>query len=682
MRSLSPIIIKIALYGIVFFAALTHLAIAQTPDRSSPQQLSLDGAQSSEAFARHMGYYLDAGGELTIDNILSEYDDRFTALTTPTPQFGFTKDRIWLRTKIQNKTSDIDTWYIHVHENFLPNYEVFLLRSDGKLETLESQSPKTRFSERSVDFPELATAMSIAPDEGVTLYIAYKSGGSSNITITLETEDSFTKSAIKRTSKNFISYGMMMIVIATSFLALLILKRRVFLSYFLYVVVILFFLMHSDGVTFQYIWPNAPRFNNYVSIIIGLAFAIVPYDFAREFLRTKTYHPRWDKFMGFMMIAMPVFIIPVAFIDPQQAKRCLMLLVLISISAGTLLGIIAAFSRFKEVRFYVLAWFFGAGSAIVMNLRHFTDSGIGQHIELDSIRLAIVVDSIMMGLGVADRYSQQANQRRRVEARNLEQAQTNLALSDRLNDLEEQFRLATELVHTRDVELKNTIHDLRQPLHALRLNVEKLRTSAGFDNADTKELNTTFTYLETLIASHLQNTVIDGAPIETENGSDSKGLTLSATLNAIYDMFEPDAVEKGLEFRFVDTSQTNDIKPIILMRIITNILSNAIKYTESGKILMGVRRFKDGLRIEIHDTGPGLSEADFAKAKIRSIRLDEPKRTQKKVQIKGQKDSKIDGMGLGLDIANELAQNNGITLSILPNRKTGTSIAIKLPKTG
>ena len=82
MRSLSPIIIKIALYGIVLFAALTHLTVAQTPDRSSHQQLSLDGAQSSEAFARHMGFYLDAGGELTIANILSAVS--YTHLTLPT----------------------------------------------------------------------------------------------------------------------------------------------------------------------------------------------------------------------------------------------------------------------------------------------------------------------------------------------------------------------------------------------------------------------------------------------------------------------------------------------------------------------------------------------------------------------------------------------------------------------
>ena len=103
-----------------------------------------------------------------------------------------------------------------------------------------------------------------------------------------------------------------------------------------------------------------------------------------------------------------------------------------------------------------------------MNLRHFTDSAIGQHVELDSIRIAILVDAIMMGLGVADRYSQQQKERRKADARSLTQARQNLQLTDRLHDLEEQYKLATELVQTRDAELKNTVHDLRQPLHALR----------------------------------------------------------------------------------------------------------------------------------------------------------------------------------------------------------------------
>ena len=677
MRSLRTSIIKSLLGGIVLFIALFDFAqpaYGQTQNQSANQNQSrqhfLQGAQSAESFAQHMDYYLDPSGNLKIGDIIDSPDIRFKPLETSTPHFGFTKDRIWLRANMKNKTPDENSWVVHVHENFLPDYHVYLRRSTGDIETLELHSPLTRFSERSVDFPELATELRIAPEESVTLYIVYTSGGSSKISISLETEESFEARAIKRISRNFVSYGMMAIVITISLLSLLILRRRVFLSYFFYTVVILQFLMHTDGVTFQYIWPNAPRFNNYFSIIIGLFVAIVPYDFARQFLRTKIFHPRWDKFMILMMFVTPIIIIPLALFDPQKAKQLLMLLVLISIASGAFVGILAAFKRFKEVRFYVLAWFVGAGSLSVMNLRHFTESEIGKSTELESIRLAIVVDAILMGLGVADRYIQLAADRRKADAASLAQAQMNLTLGDRLHDLEEQYRLATELVQTRDVELKNTVHDLRQPLHALRLNVEKLRTTAGFEDGDTTELDTTFTYLENLIASHLQDSVNHETSIDSENHGDETTLKLSNILNSIYDMFEPDAAEKGLRFRFVDTRHSCDVEPIVLMRIVTNIVSNAIKYTSSGKIVMGVRSVQEKLRIEVHDTGPGLTPEEFDRVKARSVRL------------RGKSNKSVEGSGLGLHIANELAEKHGITLSILPRRQNGTSVAIIVPKMG
>ena len=675
MRSLRTSIIKSLLGGIVLLIAIFGCALLaygqtqnQTANQNQNRQIFLQGAQSAESFAQHMDYYLDPSGNLKIDDIIDAADIRFEPLETSTPHFGFTKDTIWLRANIKNMTPDKDSWVVHVHENFLPDYRVYLRRSAGDIETLELHSPLTRFSERSVDFPELATELQIASEESVTLYIAYTSGGSSKISIFLETEESFEARATKRISRSFVSYGMMAIVITISLLSLLILRQRVFLSYFFYTVVILPFLMHMDGVTFQYIWPNAPRFNNYFSIIIGLCVAIVPYDFARQFLRTKIFHPRWDKFMTVMMIVTPIIIIPLALFDPQKAKQILMLLVLMSIASGAFVGILAAFKRFKEVRFYVLAWFLGAGSLSVMNLRHFTESEIGKSTELESLRLAIVVDAILMGLGVADRYIQLAADRRKADAKSLAQAKMNLTLSDRLHDLEEQYRLASELVQSRDAELKKTVHDLRQPLHALRLNVEDLRMNAGF--TDMKDLDSTFTYLENLITHHLQNSVSQTGSPKPEIDSDDTVLTLSKILGSIYDMFEPDAAAKGLDFRYIDTPYKCDVEPIVLMRIVTNIVSNAIKYTSSGKIVMGVRSVNDRLRIEIHDTGLGLTPEEFDRAKARSVKLRDK-------SIKSVEDS-----GLGLHIANELAEKHGITLSILPRRQKGTSVAITVPKMG
>lgn len=655
----------------VFFCA--PLAFSQTEAQSGAQAteryIQADGAQSVEMLSNHIDYYIDKSWSKTAEDMTTRLANEFAPIQTLTPNFGFITDRIWLRIKAENTTENTSKWYVHVHENFLQYFDIYVVRGDNTVEHLESHNLETTFANRTIAFPELATEFEFSPQEKITLFIAYSSGGSSNISLSLETIDSFQMKSMNKTSKNFASYGMMMILIVMSSLALLILRLRVFLSYLTYVVVTLLFLMHSDGVTFQYLWPKFPHFNAYFSIIIGLAFSVVPYSFARVFLRTKEFHPKTDKLMAAMVVLSFVVIIPAAIFNPQLAKKLLMLMILLAIVMGTLAGLLAAQTRFREVRFYLFAWILGVISAGYMNMRHFLGIDMGQDIELDSIRVSILVDAVMMGLGVADRYTQELKARRLADKQNLAHAQINLSLNNRLFGLEEQYRLATELVASRDKDIQNTVHDIRAPLHALRLNLQALERNGSFNQSDTADFDETFSYLETLIADQLRQSIAqpDDIPAPVDHGSAKNDeLDLSNILKSVWEMFLPEAQEKGLEFRYVPTHAQTDIDPLVLMRVLTNLVSNAIKYTPDGKILLGVRRSGDQLSIEIHDTGPGLSQADFLKAQDRAVRL-------------GDTPDDSRGYGYGLAIAKELADKHGLTLSIVPNRKSGTSIALRVP---
>ena len=637
------------------------------------RRLALDGPKSSPTLSRHLDYYRDATWDKSIEDMVGPLANAFAPITTPSPTFGFTTDRIWLRLHIENTMPNVSLWYLYLHENFMQYYDVYTVNSQGDVSLITSYVPSSRFSDRKIAFPQLVSELNIAAGEVTTVFIAYSSGGSSNISLSLETQDSFSKISFAQTSKIFVSYGMMIILIVAAVFALLILRLRVFFSYVVYVNVTLLFLMHSDGVAFQYLWPNFPGFNSYFSIVIGICFAIVPYDFARVFLRTKIFHPRLDRLMLYCMIATLVVMVPAAFLNPQWTKQVLMLLVLLAIAIGTFAGFVAARRRFKEVRFYLFAWIFGMASAAVMNLRHFASLDIGQNMELDSIRVAIVVDAIMLGMGVADRHLQSLRERQRLDKESLEQAQLNLRLNNRLYNLEEQYVLVTELVASRDEAMKKTVHDLRDPLHALRVNIKSLRENNDGAAVDGLSFDDTFTYLETIIADHLQSSISNqdisavGAPDQGEDHS----LTLAGTMAAIYDMFRLDAVEKGLDFRYVETRASSSEDPFVIMRIVTNLVSNAIKYTPTGRVLMGVRRHGDMLRIEVHDTGTGMSKTDFDKAKAATVRLDDDK-------------SNIKGYGYGLSIASELSHKHGLNLYRLPRAEagsvSGTSIVLEVPR--
>ena len=303
---------------------------------ASKQYLKISDAHSFDDLSKSTYIFEEVGRDLSIQDVATNPDRFFEGLQDILPNYGFTKNRVWMKLNLENSSDSVDTWYLHSHINFLQNYDIYLRRTDGQIEHLETHGLDTVFEQRSVEFPELATEFQFQPQEKIELYIVYWSGGSSKVSFSIETADGFAQKSVRQNSKNFVSYGMMTILIIVSLLALLLLRKKVFLDYSIYVIVTLIFLMHSDGTAFQYFWPDNPRFNSYFSIIIGLAFAVVPYNFARTFLRTKLFHPRLDKLMIWIMIITPIIIIPLAFINPQTTKKFLVMLVLMAIVIGTI----------------------------------------------------------------------------------------------------------------------------------------------------------------------------------------------------------------------------------------------------------------------------------------------------------------------------------------------------------
>lgn len=648
----------------ILMALAAFLLCTPQPAQARPAPVPAADAVSTRDLSDHIDYFLDPSWDVSIKAITTSRAGAFKPITSLEPDFGYIDAKAWLRVALINTSEDTRNWRVYVRENFLQHYDVYIEREDGRIEHLEKHTPETTFSERSFPYPELVTPVKFNPGESITLYISYWSEGSSHASLSFETAESFSAIAVYRNSKNYISYGMMVILIVASLIALVIFRLPVFVAYLVYVILTLVYLLHVDGVAFQYFWPGFPRFNSWFSIIVGTAFVLATYNFARVFLQTKVYHPRADKILFYMGVISVFIIVPAAFFNPQLTKQILMPLILLAIIAGTCVGIIAARTRLKAVRFYLFAWGVGILSAGLMNMRHLFGFDITQDVEFDSIRISIVVDAVMMGLGIADRYLQTQKARQEATRKSLVAAERNLRLSHRLHDLEDKYTLATQLAGTRDQEIKNTVHDLQQPLHALRLNVLDLKHKGEIAGETEDNIDEAFSYLETLIANQLDNTVSGGDAATAGPGDDDMGVP--DVLKAIHQMFKPDAQQKGLEFTYVRTYCEAGVDAFVLMRIISNLVSNAIKYTPDGKVLMGVRRRSGGLRIEVHDTGTGLTPAEFALAKTRHVRLGE-------TADDGQ------GHGYGLQIAAELAEKNGLTLSVLPGRNSGASLALDIP---
>jgi signal transduction histidine kinase/CheY-like chemotaxis protein len=219
--------------------------------------------------------------------------------------------------------------------------------------------------------------------------------------------------------------------------------------------------------------------------------------------------------------------------------------------------------------------------------------------------------------------------------------------------LEESYVMLERRVEerTRQLELANLAksrflasasHDLRQPLHALGLFAGQL--NSGVNPHERRRL------IERIQASVADMNKLFNALLDISR-LDAGGLTPDVTefpvsnlLKKIESTFAELANQKGLRLHIIPTDAWARSDPILLERILLNLVSNAVRYTSSGGVLVGCRKRGRRLRIEVSDTGPGIAEDQRQNIFGEFYRLEAPNQ------------DRCGGLGLGLAIVERLCR--------------------------
>ena len=210
-------------------------------------------------------------------------------------------------------------------------------------------------------------------------------------------------------------------------------------------------------------------------------------------------------------------------------------------------------------------------------------------------------------------------------------------------------------------------HDLLQPLNAARL-----FTSALAQQDDAEDLSRTIGHIDNSLqaAEELLSTLLDISKL------DAGALTPRRSHFALADVFRPlraefevMAEERGLDLVVVATEQWVDSDAQMLRRIVQNFLSNAIRYTQQGRVLLGCRRREGQLVIEVWDTGPGIPEAKQAEIFQEFRRLDQASRHKESEK----------GLGLGLSIADRMSRVLDHPIRVRSWEGVGTVFSVAVP---
>jgi len=204
-------------------------------------------------------------------------------------------------------------------------------------------------------------------------------------------------------------------------------------------------------------------------------------------------------------------------------------------------------------------------------------------------------------------------------------------------------------------------HDLMQPLHAAQLFAHSL-TERGGDVAAARHLNGALAATEGLLTGLLDVARLEGGRLHPQ----PRAFALAEVLDPLAAEFRVIALDRGVRLDVVHAQAWVRSDPQLLRRVLQNFLSNALRYAEHGRVLLGARRHADRLRVEVWDTGPGIAPEE------QHLIFQEFRRGR---TAGGQ------GLGLGLSIAQRMADLLGHRLGLRSWPGHGSVFTIEVPLT-
>lgn len=266
-------------------------------------------------------------------------------------------------------------------------------------------------------------------------------------------------------------------------------------------------------------------------------------------------------------------------------------------------------------------------------------------------------------LAVAGRIASQSL--RQITAMRLDTAELLARQQDLVDKAEQETALVDAAVSEKTRFWSAASHDLKQPLHALGLYTALLRKDPP--EAERRDL---IEHVATCVGSltGLFDAILGVTHAETAHlNAKAQAIPLQRVIDQVLIQLRPSAQAKGLVLRNVPTRLWVHADAAVIERILGNLLSNAVRYTDQGRIVVGVRRRPGACALVVADTGIGLAQHDQSRIFDDFFQANNPERSREK------------GYGLGLSTVHRLCAALDYDIDVQSTPGKGSLFAITLP---
>jgi two-component system, sensor histidine kinase LadS len=475
-----PVNVKV-LFTLFIFSVISLRSLAQNVvdiDDKTPHHIFQYG---------ELEYLEDPNNTITFADVLKPaVDARFKKSVTYTPKYYNNTSYFWYKFKIRQSTKSKTHWMLEFFDQTIDDITLYAPDTNHIYKTYKF-GYKYNFAQREYKHKNFTIDLKNNSDTVQTYYVKLTSAQATNVIIVLRDIHRFIEYALDEYLIFGLFYGMILIFSLYNFLMFLAIRQQRYLYYVLYNLAVGFYEMCSDGISFQYLWPNSPYLNQYsvgTALFLSSVFGML---FTSNFLNLKTRAPRLFKVIVALIIVRCLFYICCLF---NQQLFTYKLVEFIPLVAAFYSGCYILSRGFKPARFFVAGYSFLLIGFIVKAMLFFEVSWLPYGpITHYSLSFCFVIEMVLVSFAIGDSIRHLRKKKDSVQKRMIKQLQVNHELKDTLNnELTNLVEQRTKEVVANAIVIKQQNEELSSMNELLKEQAERISNLNSLLELDNQEL--------------------------------------------------------------------------------------------------------------------------------------------------------------------------------------------------
>jgi diguanylate cyclase (GGDEF)-like protein len=361
---MSPL--RIAVFaGRVVLALLLGASVHAAAAESGATVFELPNAERIhvEELSRHIDLLEDTKGDLSLDQVAQSV---FTPGSLAAANVGFTSSVWWARVTFHNPGSREREIFVRQTYPLIDYLDVYEQTAANEWR-IHKTGDRRPFAARDIAHRDFVFPIHVPAQGERVVYLRYQSQGPIDISLSLFSSPELLESLSREQLAYGIYYGCVIMLLVWSSLVFIAVRDRAFLAYFAYVGTFGLYMLIHNGLAYQYLWPESPRWGN-TSLVALINIALFAgLQFSRMILRAKEVTPRLDRAARGLQTVAAILLLAAPFVPYSTIIAPVAALVLIGVIFMLVMGVAAMLLGSRPARFYVIAWSsFLCGSVIFL----------------------------------------------------------------------------------------------------------------------------------------------------------------------------------------------------------------------------------------------------------------------------------------------------------------------------